>query len=104
MSRFGKRHKTLLFKADDLHLDCDAEVYLAVRKNNKLYTYSSNESFPPSRAEIVSSPILDGNPTHRRQMKSYPLPQAFNPMRLRELRARRRRKGAGVGQGNKASI
>ena len=54
--KFQRRKKSLVSKANELKLLCDADVYLLIRRRGKFYTYSSlANSWPPSPETIVSS-------------------------------------------------
>jgi hypothetical protein len=78
-SKFSKRRRTLVRRAYDLHKDCDAQVFLIVKKNGKLHVFNSEPSFqdwPPTSDQIVS-PFADTSlfcQLIRIQVKSYPLP------------------------------
>lgn len=55
-TRFLKRRKTILRKADQLHKDCRARVYVYVELNGKAWVYDTDPkeaSFPPSKDEQV---------------------------------------------------
>lgn len=58
---FGKRRKTLFFKAEKLFRQYRAEVFLMVRKDQKYYILSSSDdpTWPSSTADVklqVSTP------------------------------------------------
>ena len=57
-STFSKRRMTLLDKANSLNKDCGVDVYLCVRnrRNNQIWSYSSDDFVPPTEAEIVRPP------------------------------------------------
>lgn len=40
-SRFRKRRQTFLKSAQKLHEDCEVDVYVAVRKGDRFFSYSS---------------------------------------------------------------
>lgn len=56
LTQFSRRRKTVLLKADQLHRDCQADVYLVVRWEGKTYTYKSidDKNWPPPEEELVS--------------------------------------------------
>lgn len=46
---FVRRKSRLMRKGRDLHIKCNAEVYIAVRQSSTVFTYSSaGDDWPPS--------------------------------------------------------
>lgn len=67
LTQFSRRRRTVLMKVDELHRDCHADVYLVVRREGKIYTYTSSDAvdWPPSEEELVSQSNNTGFcPTH----------------------------------------
>lgn len=55
-TKFLKRRKTIIKKADLLHKDCRAKVYIYVELDHKSWVYDSaptDTSFPPSKSDQV---------------------------------------------------
>ncbi|KAH6658611.1 hypothetical protein BKA67DRAFT_217800 [Truncatella angustata] len=75
-AKFSKRRRTLVKRAHDLYRDCDAEVFLVIKKNNKLHVFNSEPSrasWPPSYDSII---------------KSYPLPNIQTPLTMQVSNAK----------------
>ncbi len=51
--QFNKRKKSLLKKANELSLLCEADVYLAISRKGKYYTYESDQMWRPTNEQIV---------------------------------------------------
>lgn len=58
LTQFSRRRRTVFKKVDDLHRDCQADVFLMVRREGKVYAYISKEDadWPPSEECLVSGP------------------------------------------------
>lgn len=56
MSKFSKRRKTFIKRANDLSRDCNSRVFVVIQKNNRFHVYTSepgNQNWPPSHNDIV---------------------------------------------------
>ncbi|KAK1975606.1 hypothetical protein LZ30DRAFT_348940 [Colletotrichum cereale] len=55
-SRFRKRRQTFVKAAHKLHRDYDVDVYVAIRKGGRFFSYSSttDESWRPATSKAVS--------------------------------------------------
>jgi hypothetical protein len=51
--QFNRLKRTLLEKANEFSLLCEADVYFAISHKGKYYTYISNPKWRPSDEEIV---------------------------------------------------
>ena len=54
--RFHRRYSNFIKRANGLHVDCEVDVYVLVRKKNKNHTYnsSSDPTWPPPHSDIVT--------------------------------------------------
>ncbi|EGY16226.1 uncharacterized protein VDAG_07390 [Verticillium dahliae VdLs.17] len=69
-TKFLKRRRTIIRKADQLHKDCQVRVYVYMELNGKSWVYDTmlgDASFPPSKID---------------QVRLYPIPQVFTPKDL----------------------
>lgn len=100
LTQFSRRRKTVLSKADELRRDCRADVYPVIRRESKIYMYTSSQTadWPPSDQQIVSCPSLypqSCGSLMKHQIQAWPLPSYFGPMELENLRTCQKiRKGA----------
>lgn len=56
LTQFSRRRRTDLTKVDELHRDCQAEVFLVIRREKKVYIYNSEDAadWPPTLKGMVS--------------------------------------------------
>lgn len=54
---FRKRKDSALYKLHDLARVCEADVYVVILRNDRIYSYQTrdDEIFPPTREQIVRS-------------------------------------------------
>ncbi|ROT39068.1 hypothetical protein SODALDRAFT_323540 [Sodiomyces alkalinus F11] len=65
LAKFRRRKHTIYSKLRDIHEDCNAEVYLAIRYRGKFYCFAAldDTNFPPPVSEILGVLRVYSKPT-----------------------------------------